>query len=37
MEKNKSGISWYLAFKQPPEKCVESSETKNESKDNGLS
>lgn len=23
IEKNRNGISWYLSFKEPPEKCVE--------------
>ena len=23
IEKNRNGISWYLSFKEPPEKCLE--------------
>ena len=23
IEKNKNGISWYLSFKEPSEKCIE--------------
>ena len=28
IEKNKNGISWYLSFKEPPEKCIEKKETR---------
>ena len=26
MEKNRNGITWYLSFKQPPEKCLNQKE-----------
>lgn len=26
IEKNRNGISWYLSFKEPPEKCLENKE-----------
>ena len=28
IEKNQNGISWYLSFKEPPEKCIEENEKK---------
>lgn len=28
IEKNKNGISWYLSFKEPPEKCIEENNKK---------
>ena len=28
IEKNKNGITWYLSFKEPPEKCIEKNENK---------
>ena len=28
IEKNRNGITWYLSFKEPPEKCIESNEKK---------
>ena len=26
INKNRNGISWYLSFKQPPEKCINMTE-----------
>ena len=28
IEKNRNGMSWYLSFKNPPEKCMEENEKK---------
>ena len=28
IEKNQNGISWYLSFKEPPEKCIKENENK---------
>ena len=28
IKKNKNGISWYLSFKEPPEKCLEENKCK---------
>ena len=28
IQKNKNGISWYLSFKEPPEKCIKENENK---------
>ena len=28
IEKNQNGISWYLSFKEPPEKCLEENKCK---------
>ena len=28
IEKNKNGITWYLSFKEPPEKCIKEKENK---------
>ena len=28
IQKNKNGISWYLSFKEPPQKCIKENENK---------
>ncbi len=28
IEKNRNGITWYLSFKEPPEKCIKENENK---------
>ncbi len=28
IEKNQNGITWYLSFKEPPEKCIKENENK---------
>ena len=28
IERNSNGISWYLSFKEPPEKCIKENEKK---------
>ena len=28
IEKNQNGISWYLSFKEPPQKCIETEESR---------
>ncbi|MCI8384413.1 MAG: redoxin domain-containing protein [Clostridia bacterium] len=30
IEKNRNGITWYLSFKEPPEKCMEKKENRNQ-------
>lgn len=29
IKKNQNGITWYLSFKEPPEKCIEAQENFN--------
>lgn len=34
IQKNRNGISWYLSFKEPPEKCIEKQEKCNKLEEN---